>query len=100
MLSLIARYTGVHGAAAHGLSKTDMLYLRRAYLRRRLVLLGILAFVCAAAHVAYYILLPRYDFMWMIDLLAAALFVWFAWLRLGEVLNELDTERMVEKLET
>ena len=95
---LIRRYTGSHGAAARGLSKQDMLMLRRRRLRRRLLPVGVLGVLCGGAHVAYYYLLPRCDFVWMIDVAVSLLLVWLAWLRLHDVCDELDVERMAEQV--
>jgi hypothetical protein len=94
---MIARYTGHHDAATFCYTKEEIVRVRRRQLVRHTVPVLVLGILSAAAHSVYVYLLPEYDFVWLIDVGVALLFVFFAWMRLGDWREELDPHAMLDR---
>ena len=93
---MIARYTGHHDAATFCYTKEEIIRVRRRQLVGHTVPVLVLGILSAAAHPVYVYLLPEYDFVWLIDVGVALLFVFFAWMRLGDWREELDPHAMLD----
>lgn len=92
---MIARYTGHHDAATFCYTKEEIVRVRRRQLVWHTVPVLVLGILSAAAHPVYVYFLPEYDFVWLIDVGIALLFILFAWMRLGDWREELDPHTML-----
>ncbi len=89
------RYTGAHGAATFCYTKEQIVRVRQRQLMWHLFPVFLFGVLTAAAHAAYAFLVIDYDFVWLIDVLVAALLVIFAIFRLRDFCDELDPKKML-----
>ena len=92
---LIRRYTGAHGAATFACTKEEMARRRRHALYRHLLPVLLLGLLSAAMHAATAYWIVEYEFIWLPDVALSLLLLLFAWLRLHDLVEELDPKQML-----
>ena len=95
LCSLIGRYSAKSRLGTHQYTTEQLDAKRQRALRRHLLLPMILGIITIIVRANYYLFLPEASMLWLADVAVAAVFAVFACLRVWNVCDELNVERML-----
>ena len=97
LCSLIQHYAKKSSMGTHQYTSQQIDARRQAALKRHLLLPAIFCIAMINARSVYYVYLPEANMVWVIDFAVAVIFAVFACVRVWNVKDELNVERMLEK---
>ncbi len=94
LLTVIARYTG-YVAPGPNINAEDKLRYVHGMLKKRLVVLVVLALLCALGGVAYTLLVKHLNFMWIIEFTFSLILAIYTLTTLNAIVEEVDYKYML-----